>query len=92
LVDEEILFDYYDQRVPKHIYNGKAFEKWRKKHLSDNPKALLMTRSDLMQRDDSHVQINQYPDSIEVHGPLPHCTSLIPTVLTTSCLACCKTK
>ena len=29
LVDEEILFDYYDQRVPKHIYNGKSFEKWR---------------------------------------------------------------
>ena len=68
LVDEEILFDYYDKRVPKHIYNGKAFEKWRKKHLTDDPKALTMTREDLMQRDDSHVQINQYPDSLEVHG------------------------
>ena len=68
LVDEEILFDYYDKRVPQHIYNGKSFEKWRKKHIADNPNALMMTKEDLMQRDDSHVQVNQYPDSLEVHG------------------------
>ena len=68
LVDEDILFDYYDKRVPKHIYNGKAFEKWCKKNLADDPSALIMTRKDLMQRDDSHVQINQYPDSLEVHS------------------------
>ncbi|PWQ99850.1 ATP-dependent RNA helicase HrpA [Leucothrix pacifica] len=68
LVDEDILYDYYDQRVPKHIYNGKAFEKWRKKLFQENPKALIMTREDLMQRDDSHVKVEQYPDSLEVHG------------------------
>ncbi|PID45402.1 MAG: ATP-dependent RNA helicase HrpA [Proteobacteria bacterium] len=68
LVDEDILYEFYDQRIPQHIYNGKAFEKWQKKLTAENPDALVMTREDLMQRDDSHVQAKQYPDSLEVHG------------------------
>ncbi|RVU83589.1 ATP-dependent RNA helicase HrpA [Leucothrix sargassi] len=67
LVDEDILYDYYDKRLPEHIYNGKAFEKWRKKIAIENPQALMMTKQDLMQRDDSHVQVEQYPDSLEVN-------------------------
>ncbi len=67
LVDEEILFEYYDKHLPEHVYNGKAFEKWRKIIAVKKPQALMMTKEDLMQRDDSHVQAEQYPDSLEVN-------------------------
>ncbi len=66
LVDEEILYDFYDKLIPDNIYSGPAFEKWRKSFEQDNTKALFLTRDYLMQRDDSHVQGEQYPDHIKV--------------------------
>ncbi len=66
LVDEEILYDFYDQIVPENIYNGPAFEKWRKVYEKDNPEALKLTRDYLMQRDDSHVRGEKYPDHLTV--------------------------
>ncbi len=66
LVDEEILYDFYDRYIPENIYSGPAFEKWRQKFEDKNPQALLLTRDYLMQRDDSHVQGEQYPDHLKV--------------------------
>ncbi len=66
LVDEEILYDFYDKIIPENIYSGPAFEKWRKTFERDNPDALMLTRDYLMRRDDSHVQDEQYPDHIQV--------------------------
>ena len=66
LVDEEILYDFYDKLIPDNIYSGPAFEKWRKKFEHKNPQGLLLTRDYLMQRDDSHVQGEQYPDHMNV--------------------------
>jgi len=66
LVDEEILYDFYDKLIPDNIYSGPAFEKWRKKFEQNNSEALLLTRDYLMQRDDSHVQGEQYPDHLKV--------------------------
>ena len=66
LVDEEILYDFYDKLIPDNIYSGPAFEKWRKHFERDRPEALMLTRDYLMQRDDSHVQSEQYPDHLNV--------------------------
>ncbi len=66
LVDEEILYDFYDKIIPDNIYSGPAFEKWRKRYEVAKPKALMLTRDYLMQRDDSHVQGEQYPDHVTV--------------------------
>ncbi|WP_299879836.1 ATP-dependent RNA helicase HrpA [uncultured Cocleimonas sp.] len=66
LVDEEILFDFYDQIIPENIYNGPAFEKWRKSYEKGNEDALKLTRDYLMKRDDSHVHGELYPDHLDV--------------------------
>ncbi|MCK5813321.1 MAG: ATP-dependent RNA helicase HrpA [Cocleimonas sp.] len=68
LVDEDTLYDFYEQRLPKHIYSGKAFEKWRQKIERENPEDLFLNRELLMQRDDSHVDHRQYPDHLNVQG------------------------
>jgi ATP-dependent helicase HrpA len=44
LVDEEMLYDYYDKIVPASIYSGRAFEKWRKKNEQKNKQALFLTK------------------------------------------------
>jgi len=66
LVDEEILYDFYDQLIPDNIYNGPAFQKWRKGFEKNNPEALKLTKEYLMQRDDSHVQSEYYPDHLTI--------------------------
>lgn len=66
LVDEEILYDFYDQLIPNTIYNGPAFQKWRKGFESSHPGALKLTKEYLMQRDDSHVQNEYYPDHLSI--------------------------
>jgi len=66
LVDEEILYDFYDKLIPENIYSGPAFEKWRKVYEKKYPKGLMLTREYLMQRDDSHVQNEQYPDHLTI--------------------------
>ena len=66
LVDEERLYDFYDQHIPAGIYSGKAFEKWRKKQERKNPKALFLEREFLMQRDDDHVPLEHYPDHLTI--------------------------
>ena len=66
LVDEEILFDFYDQIIPEKIYNGPAFETWRKGYEKGNEDALKLTRDYLMKRDDSHVHGELYPDHLDV--------------------------
>ena len=66
LVDEEILYDFYDQHIPDNIYNGPAFQKWRKGFEKNNPEALKLTKEYLMQRDDSHVKSEHYPDHMTI--------------------------
>ncbi|MCK5895770.1 MAG: DUF3418 domain-containing protein, partial [Cocleimonas sp.] len=68
LVDEDTLYDFYDQRLPATTYSGKAFEKWRKKVEQDNPEALFLNRELVMQRDDSHVDSRQYPNHLTLQG------------------------
>ena len=66
LVDEEILYDFYDQIIPEKIYNGPAFQKWRKEYEKNNPDALKLSKDYLMQRDDSHVKSEHYPDHLTI--------------------------
>jgi len=66
LVDEEILYDFYAQHIPAGLYNGRAFEKWRKSYEHNNPKALFLERDFLMQRNDDHVHVQHYPNHLSI--------------------------
>jgi len=62
LVDDEVLFDFYAQRVPADVHNGTAFERWRKQAEQKQPDLLILTREDLMQREPDELTIDQFPD------------------------------
>ncbi len=70
LVDEEILYDFYDQIIPEKIYSGKSFEKWRKHYERKNSEALFLTKDYLLQRDTDHVETDRYPDQICIQDTL----------------------
>jgi len=68
LVDEETLFDFYDQRLPADIINGKGFEAWRKKAEAEDPDILKFDREALMARGAEDVTEEQYPYELMLGG------------------------
>lgn len=68
LVDEETLFDFYDQRLPEDIINGKGFEHWRQQAERDEPNILKFDKAALMARSAEDVSAVQYPDELVLNG------------------------
>lgn len=62
LVDEQVLFQFYDERIEDGIYSGKAFEKWRKAKEKQDPEYLYFKQKDLMQVDADAVDVEPFPD------------------------------
>ena len=64
LVDEHVLFGFYDARVAAGIVNGADFEKWRETAEKGNPRLLFLTRDDLMRHGAAGVTEAQFPETI----------------------------
>ncbi|MFF1919098.1 ATP-dependent RNA helicase HrpA [Streptomyces sp. NPDC058221] len=63
LVDDETLFDFYDQRIPEHVVSGAHFDSWWKHKRKDEPDALDFERSMLINEKAGDVTKDDYPDS-----------------------------
>src|SRR4029079_5145775 len=51
LVDEELIFAFYDQQVPKDVYSGATFEGWYRQASRGRPDLLKLTREELMRHE-----------------------------------------
>jgi ATP-dependent helicase HrpA len=68
LVDDETVYDLYQQIIPGHIVSGASFEKWFKK-LSDLEKnKLSFTKQDLLRGNAPEFDASLYPNQIETNG------------------------
>ena len=73
LVDDEVLYQFYDERIPKHIYSKPAFEKWVKKAQLQSPEvleSLFLTEQDLMKQTASATLLNDYPDQVHLSNQM----------------------
>ncbi len=62
LVDDDELFDFYDQRVGTEVVSGKHFDTWWKKASKDNKELLNFEKEMLFKGDASHVTDLDYPN------------------------------
>ncbi|MFE4641157.1 ATP-dependent RNA helicase HrpA [Streptomyces sp. NPDC056730] len=69
LVDDETLYDFYDQRVPDEVVSGAHFDSWWKKRRKEEPELLDFERSMLINEKAGSVTKDDYPDSWR-QGPL----------------------
>ncbi|MFD7339390.1 ATP-dependent RNA helicase HrpA [Streptomyces violascens] len=69
LVDDETLYDFYDQRVPEHVVSGAHFDSWWKHKRRDEPELLDFEREMLINEKAGAVTKDDYPDSWR-QGPL----------------------
>ncbi|MEU1281011.1 ATP-dependent RNA helicase HrpA [Streptomyces sp. NPDC005805] len=63
LVDDETLFDFYDQRVPEHVVSGAHFDSWWKHKRHEQPDLLDFEREMLINEKAGAVTKDDYPDS-----------------------------
>nr|WP_233556281.1 ATP-dependent RNA helicase HrpA [Noviherbaspirillum sedimenti] len=68
LVDEELIFAFYDKLVPADVCNGAAFEKWLKDASAQTPKLLHLNRDDLMRHEAAGVTTDLFPKAMSVAG------------------------
>ncbi|MDT3728424.1 ATP-dependent RNA helicase HrpA [Streptomyces sp. DSM 41972] len=69
LVDDETLFDFYDQRIPDHVVSGAHFDSWWKHKRREQPDFLDFEREMLIRESADAVTKADYPDTWR-QGPL----------------------
>ncbi|GHD38061.1 ATP-dependent RNA helicase HrpA [Streptomyces galbus] len=63
VVDDETLFDFYDQRVPDHVVSGAHFDSWWKRKRQEQPDFLDFEREMLIRESAEAVTKADYPDT-----------------------------
>jgi ATP-dependent helicase HrpA len=69
VVDDDTLFDFYEQRVPEHVVSGAHFDSWWKHKRHEQPDFLDFEREMLIRESAEAVTKADYPDSWR-QGPL----------------------
>lgn len=73
LVDDEVLYDFYAEKIPEHIYSQPAFEKWAKKTKEKQPElieSLYLTREFLLKQSIDESLAVEFPDQIALQNRL----------------------
>jgi ATP-dependent helicase HrpA len=68
LVDDELIYAFYDSRVPPGIHNGAAFEVWRKEAEREQPRLLYLQRDDLMRHEAAGITTDQFPPQLVMNN------------------------
>jgi ATP-dependent helicase HrpA len=76
LVDDELIYAFYDQQLPPEVCSGHSFEAWyreesRKRQLaspSAQPNLLELTREELMRHEAAGITSNAFPKTVRLGG------------------------
>ena len=68
LVDDQRVFEFYEARVPRDIWSGQQFERWRREAERTDPKLLFLTRELLMRHGAEEVTQERFPQALEIGG------------------------
>ncbi|HHJ34595.1 MAG TPA: ATP-dependent RNA helicase HrpA, partial [Gammaproteobacteria bacterium] len=69
IVDDNVLYDFYDKNLPDGVFSGAKLDKWIRQH-NEEAKALFLTTDDLIRDDATIVADDQFPDHIEMNGSI----------------------
>jgi ATP-dependent helicase HrpA len=68
LVDDELIFAFYDQQVPPDVYSGTTFEAWFRDEVRRQPDLLKLTRDELMRHEAAGITTDAFPRTIRLGG------------------------
>ncbi|MDR0529673.1 MAG: ATP-dependent RNA helicase HrpA [Zoogloeaceae bacterium] len=68
LVEDELIAAFYESRIPEGIYNGAAFDHWRREAEQTQPELLFLRREDLMRHAACEVTTDNFPPELVLSG------------------------
>lgn len=68
LVDDELIYAYYDAHVPAGLYDGASFEHWYRETSKGTPRLLYLVRDDLMRHEAAGVTTDLFPKKTAIAG------------------------
>lgn len=66
LVDDELIYTFYDQHIPQHIVSGHTFEVWYRQEAKKHKKHLYFSREELMRHEAAGITTQAYPRTIRL--------------------------
>jgi len=68
LVDDELIYAYYDQQLPADVCSGYSFERWYRDESKKQPHLLKLTREELMRHEAAGITTASFPKTIRLGG------------------------
>lgn len=68
LVDDELIYAFYDQQLPQDVFSGSTFEGWYRTESRKNPQLLKLTRDELMRHEAAGITTNAFPKTLRLGG------------------------
>lgn len=68
LVDDELIYAFYDQQLPKEACSGASLERWYRDEVKKQPRLLLLTREELMRHEAAGITTAAFPKTIRLGG------------------------
>jgi len=68
LVDDELIFAFYDQQVPADVCTGVAFERWYQAELKKQPRLLMLSKDELMRHEAAGITTQAFPKVLRLGG------------------------
>ena len=63
VVDDQVIFDFYDRRVPTEVVSARHFDSWWKKERHERPELLDLSLEDLIAPEAGAVDAGAFPDT-----------------------------
>ncbi|CAM8657131.1 HrpA HrpA-like helicases [Comamonadaceae bacterium] len=68
LVDDELIYAFYDQQLPADVCSGYSLERWYREEVKKQPNLLKLTREELMRHEAAGITTASYPKTIRLGG------------------------
>ena len=68
LVDDELIYAFYDQQLPADVCSGASFERWYRDEVKRQPRLLLLTREELMRHEAAGITTEAFPKTMRLGG------------------------
>ena len=68
LVDDDLIFAFYDQQLPADVHSGPALERWYRHASKAQPELLKLTREELMRHEAAGITTSAFPKVVRLGG------------------------
>ncbi len=68
LVDDELIYAFYDQQLPADVCSGASFERWYREAARQRPGLLELTRVELMRHEAAGITTSAFPRTVRLGG------------------------